>query len=128
MPIGVTHKEEFADLINRLTTGLTNEQVSVRTGVSSEYIRKMRKFGQVPSEDVLERIAIGLADRGAKIDDLRVASGYEQPANPIEGIENVITKYRLSGKLSPEKQEKLMQYVREIVEDADSIPEDEFVN
>ncbi|MEN6566014.1 MAG: hypothetical protein ABFC57_06910 [Veillonellales bacterium] len=119
MPIGVTHKEEFADLINRLTKDLTNEQVSVRTGVSSEYIRKMRKFGQVPSEDVLERIAIGLADRGAKIDDLRVASGYEQPSNPIKGIENVIVKYRIEGKITPALQKKLMQCVRDVIEEFD---------
>jgi transcriptional regulator with XRE-family HTH domain len=87
MPVGVAYRPEFAELINKMSEGLNNEQVAIRIGTSAEYVRKMRKLGQVPSVDILERIANGMKDKGADLHLLKVVAGYEKPTHAVEAVE-----------------------------------------
>jgi hypothetical protein len=89
MPVTTIIRPEFAQTISGIIEGLTNEQVTVRTGISSEYIRKMRS-GLVPSEAIIGRFYEGLKDRGADLTKLRIAAGYEQSTDPIVAFKTAI--------------------------------------
>ncbi|MEN6370381.1 MAG: helix-turn-helix transcriptional regulator [Armatimonadota bacterium] len=120
----MSYSEALASLMREVTTKKSQRQLAKESDVSQGTIGNM-VMGRIPSRDVALRVA-----KAADIDEIAMllACNYDEPDNPVDAIESVIIKYRLTGKLSPEKQEKLMQCIREIVEDADSIPEDEFVN
>ncbi|MEN6370909.1 MAG: hypothetical protein ABFD64_02760 [Armatimonadota bacterium] len=115
MPHITIVKPKFAEAVRDALAGISANQASYKTGVSDEYIRKMAA-GRVPSKAIIEKFANGL---DSDLHKLLVAAGYEEPGNPVEGIENVIAKYRIEGKLTPEKQERIMKYVREVIEDVD---------
>ncbi len=76
----------------------------------------------IPGPEVLSEFEQGL---GITDKHLLVLAGYEEPQNPINGIENVVVKYRLRGDLTPEKEERIMRYVREIIEEVDGEDEEE---
>ena len=106
MALSTTIREEFKSLVAEICEGLTNEQVFVRTGVSSEYIRKWRLLGLVPKEDQIRKFATGMK---ADLKALRVAAGYDPEPDVVcawfalRGVENM-----------PEQgKQQIMQFVRE---------------
>ena len=82
MPHTTIIKEEFARVVKDFMRGLSAGQVSLKTGISYEYIRRMA-YGHVPSEDVLKRFANGM---NVDLQTLRIAAGYEQPTDAVEAV------------------------------------------
>lgn len=113
----------FGDEIARILDerGLSLRGASYKTGIHPTTIGDMRK-GVIPGPEVLSEFEQGL---GITDKHLLVLAGYEEPQNPINGIENVVVKYRLRGDLTPEKEERIMRYVREIIEEVDGEDEEE---
>lgn len=83
MPIEARIREEFAKAVEAALGGLSPNQASYKTGVSSEYIRQMRA-GKVPSREVIQRFAEGL---GVSPLDLMSAAGYDQSLDLLEQVE-----------------------------------------
>jgi hypothetical protein len=77
MAVETVYRPQFAEHLEKLFGSLTHEQAAIRTGISSEYLRKMRKLGLVPSESIVARIAAGM---NADLHALRTAAGYASPA------------------------------------------------
>ncbi len=105
MPVSTTVREEFAGAVREALGDLTPNQASYKTGISDEYIRKMA-HGRVPSEVIVERLAKGL---DADLHTLRVAAGYEFPADIAESIELVVCR---NTTLSDEGKRQIIDFAR----------------
>ena len=124
MPVVTRMKPEFAVAINELVEGLTNEQVAIRVGISAEYVRKMRRFGIVPSRDIIQKIADGFEDKGACLQKLMVAGDYEETGNaaaPSEVHESKTEYVTFSADATNERLERLEKEVGELRADLDRI-------
>jgi hypothetical protein len=95
--------------MNKLVEGLTNEQVSVRAKtVSAEYIRKIRKYGQLPSEDIARKIVSGFTDKPDEAQGFLIACGFEQPKDPV-------IRVRIALRANGDYDDELVQEIEEIV-------------
>ena len=124
MPFVTRMKPEFAVAINELVEGLTNEQVAIRVGISAEYVRKMRRFGIVPSRDIIQKIADGFEDKGACLQKLMVAGDYEETGNaaaPSEVHEPKTEYLTFSADATNERIERLEKEVSGLRADLDRI-------
>lgn len=86
MTVRVEFRPEFQQAVEDLCEGLTNEQVSKRTNISAEYVRKMRKLGQVPSREIVESLANGFKDKGDHLEHLLIAAGYKKLSKAVPAI------------------------------------------
>ena len=109
MPHSTIVKPEFGVLVKELMGDLSYMQVSYKTGISAEYLRLMVN-GRVPSENMLQRFADGM---GADIKTLRIAAGYDQPADLVTRVEIAL---RSSNEISDQAKEDVLSFVREMVE------------
>ena len=71
------YSEEWKNYLNAVVANSHNEQVAIPTGLSTEYVRRMRKDGLIPSLEVIE----GLANAyGLDPKEVRKAASYPVPA------------------------------------------------
>jgi hypothetical protein len=98
----VAYSEPWRQALEELFGDMSNEQVSTQTGISSEYIRKMRKLGQVPSREIIGSIAEGFKDLRGMV-GLRIKQpGPECSPAPAVGKERKVPDImrRISAKLN----------------------------
>lgn len=107
MPVHTLYREEFRILIKKITGNLSAQQVSIRTGISDEYLRKIMA-GKVPSESILERFAQGM---NADLRELRIAAGYEESDRVVEAVENALRKV---ADIPTEAKQEILDRVREV--------------
>lgn len=86
MPRQALYSVEFGAKIGELIGDLSLEQAGIRTGLAGETIRRMRA-GKIPEPDTLRMFAEGFADRGADLQVLRIAAGYESPSGVVAAVE-----------------------------------------
>lgn len=118
MPVNTVISSEFAKIVKQVIGDLKPSQVSYRVGVSDVYIYKLMK-GLVPSEQVIEKFAKGMADRWSDgYDDLllqmRIIAGYEHTTDPVLAV-----KFALRGNgvnLSPEGKAQIEAFTQRVKE------------
>jgi len=103
-------KPEFAEAVREALGGRSISQAAYKTGISYEWLRKMVQYGHVPSEAIVEKLAVGLS---ADLQKLRIAAGYAMPANPVIAVE---ISLRGSGKLSEEGIAEVLRFTEEVWE------------
>ena len=108
MPQNLILKPEFQAAVTEALQGLSVNQASYKTGISYEWLRRMVKYGHVPSEEIIERLAEGL---GADLHSLRIAAGYEEETDILKR-----TDLFLNG--SPELSEFTKDEIRRLVQEA----------
>jgi hypothetical protein len=123
MPVETRTSEDFGKLVSSLIGEDSLGKVTIKTGISQAYLVAMRR-GKVPSELIIQKFAKGMADRWPNgyddlLQTLRIAADYEEPADPAEAISSCVHRQRILGKLNPDKERRINELVREIIEEVD---------
>jgi len=118
MPQRVIIRTEFAIEVRQAMGELSPNQASYKTAISDEWIRKML-HGRVPSEEVLDRLARGL---DADLQKLRIAAGYDQPADVITAVDLAM---RCVDNISDEGKQQIRDFVKRIEKEYSRMPKPE---
>ncbi len=108
MPRQALYSKAFGAMVSELVGDLSLEQAGIRAGLAGETIRKM-KGGKIPEPATLEAFAAGFADRGADLQTLRIAAGYETDAKEAF----VVKAFRTAQRAGAE--ERFMKLAEEIL-------------
>jgi hypothetical protein len=107
-------KPEFGDLVIKITGEHSLTQVSMATGISPEYIRRMQ-MGHVPSRKIIEQFVEGMRVKDRDERDLLIIAGYKEPVSVEEAVDFAL---RSKGVVNPKKRQKIMDLIRlELKED-----------
>jgi len=82
------YSSQFGEAVQRVMGSLSPNQASYKTGLSQEYVRRM-KLGLVPLRETVEKFAKGL---GVDVWPLLIAAGYEEPTDLRELVRRAIKR------------------------------------
>ncbi|MFQ3549068.1 MAG: hypothetical protein SNJ70_04905 [Armatimonadota bacterium] len=100
-------KKEFSEVIKKILDNSNVYQAAKKTGISYEYVRRMRD-GLVPSEEIIKKFADGM---NANFNELRVAAGYA----PVDAVEAVREALNTANNLSEKSKMQIMAFVETLV-------------
>jgi len=76
MPVETRFRPKFGELVKHIIGKDSLGQASARTSISKAYLIQL-SGGKVPTPAIIEKFALGYADRGVDYHTLLVAAGYE---------------------------------------------------
>jgi hypothetical protein len=106
---------DFAGLIRKILdqNGLTFRAAGLRTSVSAAYWKDMAD-GRVPSEEVIDRIAVAFTD--VSVNELRLSAGYCVKPDSTDAVTAVDFALRSQKSIPEEGKKQILELVRQIEE------------
>lgn len=110
MPVETRISAEFGKIVTELMGEDSLGQGTVRTSISTAYLMWMKR-GKVPKPDVIRRFAEGYKDRGADLQKLMIAAGYEQPTDALSAIGRALQDVT---DIDEAQKEKILRYAEKV--------------